>query len=92
MRLKLALKTLDRVQRVVSDNGRAEMVLQIFSNDVAEAIAHLTPAIGSGSPNLVLEARKGKFYFDSSSAPGSRLYFKAVDEIAANKADGWELV
>lgn len=87
----MALKPLDRVQCVVNDKGRAETVLQLFSNDVAEAIAHLTPAVGTGSPNLVLEARKGKIYFDSDAAPGSRLYFKVVDEIAANKADGWEL-
>lgn len=87
----MALKPLDRVQRIVTDNGRAEMVLQIFSQDVSDSISHLTPIIGSGNPEGIVKARAGKTFFDKDGPPGSRRYFKQEDSIGGDQSLGWVL-
>lgn len=84
----MALRTLDRVTPVVDDMGRPTQILQLLS----EEIARLPIIIGTGSPEGVVEARRGRQYMDDAGTTGTILYIKKLSDIGGDKKQGWILV
>ena len=51
-----------------------------------QAISQRIPIEGSGSPEGVIVANKGRFYIDRDGAQGARFYMKTTN----GSATGWE--
>jgi len=59
----------------------------VWSREVTDKLNFLTPATGAGSPEGVVTAEIGKFYIDTTAAPGSVLYVKQF----GSGSTGWVL-
>lgn len=87
----MPVNPISRSVKAVDTQGRPTQELNMFTEAVAELEKVTLPATGTGNPDGILEAPAGKFYFDTAGAPGSRLYFKQVDDVAGDKSLGWAL-
>jgi hypothetical protein len=56
---------------------------------VFQLLAELDPEFGSGSPETVVSARKGRFYIDTAGSAGSTLYVKQASDISGDATKGW---
>ena len=88
----MQVNELSRAEKAVDTQGRPTEKLHLFSVAVADVFNNFLPISGSGNPEGVVESLANRMYFDLSGAPGSRLYWKAVDDVAGDKSAGWELV
>lgn len=70
---------------LTDEKGCATQWMQIFG----EQVRQLPTIIGTGSPEGVQESISGRLYLDQST--GS-IYSKRYDEIAGNKANGWNVI
>lgn len=84
----MPVNPLGRSIAVVDEDGRPTQELSIFS----EEVARFNPIFGTGSPEGAEEARRGRFYIDTSGASGSVLYVKVQNDISGNRKEGWILV
>lgn len=84
----MPVNPLGRSIPVVDETGRPTQELSIFS----EAVAALDPIVGTGSPEGVVEARRGRFYINDAGSSGSVLYVKVLNDISGNRKQGWILV
>lgn len=84
----MPVSPLGRTVAVVDEERRPTQELSIFT----EEVARLNILTGSGSPEGVVEARRGRLYMDTSGTAGSILYAKRDDDIAGNRKEGWILV
>lgn len=87
----MQVNPISRSIKAVDANGRPTQDLNLFTEACASLAEITLPAIGTGNPEGVLEAKQGKLYFDTAGSPGSRLYFKQVDDISGDKSLGWGL-
>lgn len=87
----MPVNPISRSVKAVDANGRPTQEFNVFTEDVSNLARVTTPSTGTGNPDGVLEAPQGRFYFDTAAAPGSRLYFKQVDDVAGDKSLGWAL-
>ena len=74
---------------IVDTSGGMLTRFRDWTQAVTRAVNFFTMAEGSGSPETVLSATKNKFYNDTT---GNNLYWKSVDDIAADTTKGWLLV
>lgn len=88
----MQVNPISRSVKAVDQQGRPTQEFNLFT-EACSTVAEITvPAVGTGNPEGNLEARQGKMYFDTAGVPGSRLYFKQVDDVAGDKSLGWALV
>jgi len=73
---------------LVNEDGAATTLFRDFILQVSEE----SMAIGSGSPEGLLEASKGKRYMDEDGTTGSILYIKKLESISGDRSQGWILV
>lgn len=88
----MQVNELSRAEKAVDTQGRPTEKLHLFSVAVAETLANSMPLSGSGSPEGIVESPSNRMYFDMTGAPGSRLYWKTVNDVSGDKSAGWELV
>ena len=84
----MPVNPLGRTIAVVDDEGRPTQELSLFT----EEAARLSPLFGTGSPEGVVQARRGRFYIDTDGSVGSVLYVKVLNDIAGERKEGWVLV
>jgi hypothetical protein len=84
----LQINPLLLTMKVVDEKGYPLQPLQIFS----ELVAKLSPLVGTGSPENVIEAKQTQLYMDKTGAPGAVLYIKQVDAVGTDRKKGWVLV
>lgn len=88
----MQVNPISRSVKAVDEKGRPTQELNLFTEDVSKLAIVTMPISGNGDPDGLIEAPFGKFYFDKTGLPGSRLYFKQEDDIAGDKSLGWALV
>lgn len=49
------------------------------------------PIVGSGSPEGVETARRGRIYYDVDGATGTTTYIKRQPDIGGDTSKGWDL-
>jgi hypothetical protein len=79
------LSPLNRIRPVVDKDGKAEQVLQLFS----EEVARMQTIIGTGSPEGIVEALESQEYMDRTGLPGAVKYIKQLPDIGGNRKMGW---
>lgn len=62
---------------------------RIFFDELLQEIDHQALIFGTGSPEGVVEAVKGKTYQDDTGTAGNIRYAKQVDDVAGDKSLGW---
>lgn len=72
---------------LIDDKGCPTQWMQIFG----EQVRNLPTIVATGNPNGAYSANAGRFYIDTSGAPGSKLWIKVFDSVAGDDAQGWEL-
>lgn len=56
------------------------------------ALANLSIASGSGSPEGVVEASATALYMNTAGSAGNILYVKKTDDVGGDRTQGWILV
>lgn len=55
-------------------------------------VSNMSMLSGVGSPEGLVQARKFRFYMDSTGTAGNILYIKRNDDISGDRTQGWVLV
>jgi hypothetical protein len=76
---------------IVLDNLTQHDVFREWVRLITEQVNFDSTIIGSGSPEGVESAKKGRQYFDDTGAPSNNRYTKQVDDIAGDTTKGWVL-
>ena len=79
---------LNAAQPIVDGNGRMSDHFRTFMIQVHKYL----PIVGEGSPEGIITAQLYSLYIDSTGSAGGIEYRKMQENIAGDKAKGWELV
>lgn len=60
----------------LDEGGQISLTFYDWMESVTNAINNLQPITGSGSPESVVKADKGRWYVDVSAAANEGIYFK----------------
>lgn len=82
---KLMALTLQRP--IVDENGALNSESRVFFSNLAERL----PIYGDGSPEGVVEAGRGREYYDLQGGTGSIIYVKTAANIDGDRTRGWVL-
>lgn len=61
-------------------------------NSWLKSITDKALIIGTGSPELIVEANQGALYMDETGASGAIMYIKRDADIGGDKTLGWVLI
>ena len=69
-----------------------EDLFRDFLSAMVDQVNTRSLLFGTGSPEGVVEAVKGREYMDEAGTASSIKYIKKFDDVAGNKTNGWILV
>jgi len=70
---------------LIQPTGEAELDLQEWMENITNAVNNLQPLTGSGSPESVVTARRGRWYVDVSAPVNEGIYLKEAGDLKV----GW---
>ena len=73
---------------IVKEDGTMEQQFRLFTDDVSK----LSPFIGTGSPEGVVDSEQWREYIDESGVAGSIKYIKKLADIGGDTKKGWILI
>jgi len=77
----------DKMTKIVDEEGLPLKRIFAWMTSVTDAINALITLSGAGSPEGVVIGRVGQWYVDTSTAPGTGMYYKQSGE----GDTGWRL-
>jgi len=73
---------------IILENGTMAEPFRLWT----QQITRMEVLMGTGSPETVVDAPMGKFYFDDAGTAGAILYIKRDTDIGGDPTKGWVLV
>ena len=82
----------EALRPIVFADFTQEDLFRDFLNAITNQVNERSLLLGSGSPDGVVEAVKGREYMDEAGTASTIKYIKKFDDVAGDKTLGWILV
>lgn len=76
---------------IVLEDLTQHEIFRDWAREITQEVNFRSLITGSGSPEGIVSARKGKEYFDDTGAPSNNRYTKQVNDVAGDETLGWIL-
>ncbi len=77
---------------IILEDASMHELFRDWSRFITDEVNNRSLLFGTGSPEGVVEAVKGREYMDESGTASTIKYIKQVDDVAGNNKNGWILV
>ena len=82
----------DSNRPIILDDSSMQELFRDWSNFMTNEVNNRSLLFGTGSPEGVVEAVKGREYMDENGTASTIKYIKQVDDVAGDKTLGWILI
>jgi hypothetical protein len=82
----------DASRPITIQDSTMQEVFREWSRQITDEVNGRSLIFGTGSPEGVIEASKGREYMDNTGTASAIKYIKKVNDVAGDKSQGWILI